>query len=638
MKNLLLLFTVILFTISTIQAQSPIEAVNMATYNAYSGAAPDSATPYFGDLGVRRVIVADADGDGDQEVLATDYSNGGRVHVMEYDGAGNLEIIWSSPVSTTSSGSTPRFPRVGDCDGDGNPEIIFEQNGEARIVLYEWDGSSWGTEPAFEITNDMFLALNPAEVGIRFNREVFQAHDFDGDGKTEIIPYGNGPRRDIYILGIEGQFPGFASLVMEGGLPPVPNGRNWVGGSQWSSTPADIDGDGKLEIINHHWDSFGIWAIDVDGTDSYTYPDTSKPGVYHKYHNVDALSYFGLTAADVDGDGSDEIGGTLAYNLANNNFDMVLFDFYPYETTPNLFYDEPDSIAKRYGIIASNADLSALGGRTSSEYWPCVSGDVNQDGKDEIYTGGGRGVNLIAVQYNGSGSLTDPSSYSSNLVYAGEGGDVFATIKIYNGRLDTVIVGEDTSYVLNPAIKDTVYEETPFTSYIFADGVDIDQDGKMEIVLSEQSVYDSTTIIEFVWVDSTQTWERDNASERKIVNEYRRTVRVLEYTGTTGLVDQGYNVVTPEDYILENNYPNPFNPSTALRFTLPLNKQISLKIYDMLGKEVAILINNEVFEKGSHELQWNGTNNSGQKVASGNYIATLIYGNYSKSVKMTLLK
>lgn len=634
MKNLFLLFSLILFLTATMQAQSPIQAVSMATYNAYSGAAPDSSVPYFDDLGVRRVIVADADGDGNQEVLATDYTNGGRVHVMEYDGAGNLEIIWSSPVSNTSSGSTPRFPRVGDCDGDGNPEIIFEQNGEARIVLYEWDGSSWGTEPAFQITNDMFLALNPAEVGIRFNREAFQAYDFDGDGKTEIIPYGSGPRRDIYILGVEGQFPGFASLVMEGGLPPIANGRNWVTGSQWSSTPADVDGDGKIEIINHHWDQFGMWAIEVNGPNSYTYPDTSKPGVYHRYSGPDALSYFGLAAVDVDGDGKDEIAGTMY----QNNHDMCLFQFSTTDLGANLFYSDPDSVANRFAIIKTKTELAALAGKTAAEFWPCVNGDVNKDGKDEIYTGGGRGLNLIAVQYNGAGSLLDPNSYTANLVYTGEGGDVFATIKIYNGRVDTVIVGEDTTLVLNPSIIDTVYEETPFTAYVFADGVDIDQDGNMEIVLSEQSVYDSTTIIEYVWVDSTKSWERDNASERKIINEYRKTVRILEYTGATGLVDQGYNIVTPEDYILENNYPNPFNPTTSLRFTLPLQKKISLKIYDMLGNEIATIINNEVYEKGSHEVFWNGTNSNGIKVASGNYIATLIYGNYSKSVKMTLLK
>ena len=89
---------------------------------------------------------------------------------------------------------------------------------------------------------------------------------------------------------------------------------------------------------------------------------------------------------------------------------------------------------------------------------------------------------------------------------------------------------------------------------------------------------------------------------------------------------------------LEQNYPNPFNPNTLIKFSLPIQKNISLKIYDMLGSEVATLINNQVYEKGNFEVTWNGTNKFGSKVASGNYIATLTYGNFSKSIKMTLLK
>ena len=634
MKKVLVLFSFILLVTLSLHAQSPINAVTVATYNAYAGTAPDSTVPYYDDLGVRRVIVADADGDGTQEIIATDYTNGGRVHVLKPDGQGNLEIIWSSPIDTNASGSTPRFPRVGDCDGDGNPEIIFEQNGAKRIVFYEWDGSSWGTEPAFEVTNDMFKAAGSLE-DLRFTREVFQVYDFDGDGRSEFIPYGNSPRRDIYVCGIEGSFPGFATLVIEGGNPSnSTNGRMWVTGSQWSSTPADIDGDGKIEIINNHWDNFGMWGIQVNGPDSYTYPDTNLPGVYHRYSPTDGNSYFGLAAADVNGDGRDEIVGTMY----GNDFNMCLFQFQPWDTTANLFYDDPDSIASRFAIIAPMTELAALGGKSIAELWPCVKGDLNKDGKDEIYTGGGSGLNLIAVQYKGTGSLLDPNNYTANLVYNGEGNNIFDSIKVYHGRIDTVISGIDTSYVLDTTKVDTLYAETPFTAYIYADSVDLDNDGNMEIVLSEQSVYDSINVIHYEWVDSTKSWERINELQQKLINTYRTTIRVLEYTGATGIVDENYHIITPDDYILEKNYPNPFNPTTKIKFILPIQKRISLKIYDMLGREIATLVNNEDYKKGTFEVTWDGTNNYGIKVASGNYIATLSYGNFSKSIKMTLLK
>lgn len=636
MKRIFILFFAAAFFLPTVNAQSPITATSVATFNAYAGEDPEPTVPYATDLGVRRVIVADVDLDGVQEVIATDYSNGGRVHVMKLTSESTLEIVWSSPVSTTTSGSTPRFPQVGDCDGDGLPEIIFEQAGEGRMVFYEWDGiSSWGTEPAFEITSANFAAAIGLPTALmRYNRETLLVKDLDGDGKSEIIGHSfDNSGRNVYVLSVDGDLPGFASLVAEGGVG-VPNGINWATGSYWSSTPADIDGDGQVEIINHHWDNFGMWAIKVDGVDSYTYPDTTQPGFYNRYASTDALSYFGLAAVDVNGDGRDEIAGTM-YQY---NHDLCLFQFQPYDTGTNLFSNNPDSVAKRFAIIAKKTDLAALAGKTAAEFWPCVKGDVNQDGMEEIYTGGGRGLNVIAIQYKGTGDLLDPNSYVANLVYTGEGGDVFATINIYHGAIDTIIVGEDTSYVFDPSIVDTTFSETPFTSYVYADNVDLDQDGNMEIVISEQSVYFNTIIVHWVWVDSTNSWERDFAAQDTIPNEYRKTVRVLEYTGTTGFVDQDYNVVTPDDYVLEHNYPNPFNPNTLIKFTLPVQKNISLKIYDMLGREVATLINNQVYEKGNFEIIWNGTNNFGSKVASGNYIATLTFGNFSKSIKMTLLK
>lgn len=642
MNKSFLLILLLLVSISNINAQDPIQVGQMATFNAYAGTAPDSSTPYFGDLGVRRVIVADPDNDGIQEIISTDYSNGGRVHVMEFDGGNNLEIIWSSPVYTTSSGSSPRFPQVGDCDGDGMPEIIFEQNNSygsnlGRILFFEWDGSSWGAAPTFEIDNAMFIAAG-ASGNLRLNRETLLVKDLDGDGKSEIVPhcYGNS-NRDVYVLGIEGTFPGFATLVIEGGHPDnTANGFDWATGSYFSTTAADIDGDSKYELINNHWNECGMWAVQVNGNDSYTFPDTTKPGFYRHYSPAgnDGVSYFGMAAVDVDGDGKHEIAGTLY----QDEFKTVLFDFNDADTSANLFLGDSASVSERFGVIATKEELAGLGNKTTGEFWPCVTGDVNQDGKDEIYTGGGRGINLIAIQYSGTGSVLDGNNYVKNLVYSGEGGDVFAKIKIYHGRVDTVVVGTDTTFILDPSVIDTVKEETPFTAYIFADSVDIDNDNKLEIVLSEQSVYDSTEIIHYVWADSTQSWERDLIASHKIINEYRKTVRILEYDGFVGIRDENYNVITPEDYVIENNYPNPFNPSTTINFAIPVQKKISIKIYDMLGKEVKTLLNNSLLEKGNHQVVWDGKNNQGSLVSSGNYIATMSYGNFSKSIKMTLLK
>lgn len=650
MKKLLLVLFSLLLGLGSAKAQSPITAQKVLTYNAaFDQSLPDSVKkklPYSTDLGVRRCIVADARGDGSQVIIATDYSNGGRVHVLSpsKDDPKKLEVIWSSPVVAGDGGSTPRFPQVGDCDGDGNPEIIFENYALGLIELFEWDpaAKTWGTEPAFTISSADYKAAGGSNT-LRFTRENLTVGDFDGDGRSEIIPHTyDESQRDVVILGVDGDFPGFASLKIEGGLPlpnPSGNGHSWATGSYWNSIYADINGDGKKEIVNHHWNNLGFWSIQPKGTDSYQYPDTTgHKDYYHSYNDEDANSYFGVIPVDVDGDGKYEIAGTRYTGTDGTNFDMFLLNFAKADTGVYIWSADPQKVSDRFGIIQTNAQLSALGGKKYGEFWPVAKGDLNKDGKEEIYTGGGSGLNLIAVQYKGTGKLTDPASYTSNLVYNGEGGNVFATYNVYHGHIDTVITAKDTTYQFNPSKIDTQKVETPFTSWIAADKVDLDKNGKYEIVLAEQSVYDSTSVVEYFWVDSTKSWERNNSLAHKILNPYRETIHVLEYTGTSGLQDQHYAIIRPEDYKLEQNYPNPFNPTTNIRFKLPINKDISLKIYDMLGREVKTLINNQNFKTGSYNVQWDGTNSFGGRVASGNYIARLIYGNYQQNIKMTLLK
>ena len=123
-----------------------------------------------------------------------------------------------------------------------------------------------------------------------------------------------------------------------------------------------------------------------------------------------------------------------------------------------------------------------------------------------------------------------------------------------------------------------------------------------------------------------------------IYNDHNIQLRVLQMDGGTGLKDLNMDIITPNDYVLEQNYPNPFNPTTNIRFSLPVSKEISLIVYDMLGREVKTLLAGEELAKGSYEATWDGTNSFGHKVASGNYIYTLKYGNFQKTVKMTLLK
>ena len=95
--------------------------------------------------------------------------------------------------------------------------------------------------------------------------------------------------------------------------------------------------------------------------------------------------------------------------------------------------------------------------------------------------------------------------------------------------------------------------------------------------------------------------------------------------------------VIPDNFTLSKNYPNPFNPVTKLDFSIPSRSNITLRIFNMLGQEVVMLIN-EKKSYGNYSISWNGLDGKGLNVASGVYFAELRTRNVRKITKMLLLK
>jgi outer membrane protein assembly factor BamB len=93
----------------------------------------------------------------------------------------------------------------------------------------------------------------------------------------------------------------------------------------------------------------------------------------------------------------------------------------------------------------------------------------------------------------------------------------------------------------------------------------------------------------------------------------------------------------PSDYVLEQNYPNPFNPATTISFALPEQSQVRLSIYNVLGREVAVLVDGSL-PAGSYSRVWDGTARSGDRVSSGLYFYRLTTDEVELSKKMLLLK
>ena len=88
----------------------------------------------------------------------------------------------------------------------------------------------------------------------------------------------------------------------------------------------------------------------------------------------------------------------------------------------------------------------------------------------------------------------------------------------------------------------------------------------------------------------------------------------------------------PSQYILEQNYPNPFNPSTVITYELPVLTIVTLKVYDLIGREVKTLVSDRQ-SAGIHSVTFNASN-----LTSGVYFYRLQAGSFTGSRKLLLLK
>ncbi|HEY5615672.1 MAG TPA: T9SS type A sorting domain-containing protein, partial [Bacteroidota bacterium] len=94
----------------------------------------------------------------------------------------------------------------------------------------------------------------------------------------------------------------------------------------------------------------------------------------------------------------------------------------------------------------------------------------------------------------------------------------------------------------------------------------------------------------------------------------------------------------PTEFTLNQNFPNPFNPSTTIRFALPEEAPVSLVIYNMLGVQIRTLVNGENLRAAFHQIAWDGKDDAGYTLPSGMYIYRITAGSFQSAKRMTLLK
>jgi len=561
----------------------------------------------------------DLDGDGKGDIVVTNYADKGHVHVFSVEANDSIKLVWSSPTLTTGGGgSTPRYVVTGDLDNDGRKEIIF-QSANNGIFIYEWDGVTGSHN--FGTTYSAVIDTNYL-TGVSGYAEYMEVTDVDGDGKNELlVAYNSSPNSadGYYIISAVGNWdtdnPGFSSFNVEyHGVRT--NLAKWglSGGSPYAMISGNFDGTGPKEVLVHNWNLKNVTVLRVDSADHYSLADTTNGKTNMYLHNpIDDVALFGGMSLDVDRDGRDEVylptylgGGSKQYG---GKIEMI-------------HWEQGDPVNEIDSANVTTLDIASL--VDSVSVFGYGWGDIDGDHNWNLYFGTIYPTNVVTMEFQQGMDKTSPGSWTSSVLYAGDP-------TIYSS-----MVIRDSASASGGFLDTTKNVDGSFVSKMYARHTDIDKDGFEDIILPYQALSDSISMTKYTW-NADSAWY--DTLKYKIVNPKRWGLRVIEGSNNiTGVEVKDLTIIMPDQYQLMQNYPNPFNPSTTIRFQLPIKDRISLKIFDMLGREVRTLINQEDYPAGPSQIVWNGKNNAGQQVASGTYFYSLIYGNFHKTMKMSLVK
>ncbi|HGY56554.1 MAG TPA: T9SS type A sorting domain-containing protein [Caldithrix abyssi] len=546
-------------------------------------------------------------------MLAQDFVADGYTKILElneFDGAPHWPIV----ADEVHAGY--------DLDQDGNLEFIFladhsNPNGPSgagwsdghSVYVYEWNGS------AFE------KMWSWADTSLKTGGASFPTMavaDLDGDGNQEIVlgmPSGsNWPAPDvsptvIYIF----------EFSTDGG--PAEPTASWTANSDPGSNTrpsgmaaGDIDGDGvqevavgfrafstastndalmifsidggfagdftqfKTEMIDTTGDWGSVYAVDITDLDNDGNLEAYFSTDNHTIYEASGADTYTLNYVQSPSLGAWTIQGTVQADIDGDGMNELVWGHW-------------SSGALR--ILRGISDVSAIDSTNEAEVrvvepGGCrglTAGDFDKDGNLDIFMGGNYAGSVWRIEYKGTGDIADSNSYTYEKVYQD-------TVPGGGARVYSVSFPGD-----NFALKQGG------TSY-----TDMNKNGKPELLIAYEDG------------DSLQSW----------------IVMVENDSVMTGIaVEPGRQVL--KTYTLHQNYPNPFNPTTTIAYELATTENISLKIYDVLGREVKTLVNG-VVPAGKHTISWDGTNNAGNKVSSGVYIYSLEVGNHKLHKRMTLMK
>lgn len=463
--------------------------------------------------------------------------------------------------------------------------------------------------------------------------------DVNHDGRKELYgAYDNYPGTNVYYVLYEINRNGtFDSILV---YPDSINGS-------WGIT--DIEKNGIFESASSVFsDSSGWYLLFLSSDSSNGYPLREKLIYDLPTRNTQEtrLNFKDLDGDDypemiyyMDGGGDSTIlapGNHIAkYDRANNSFDLIYQNKPPTQYALGFAFGDYDSDGKQ------NFSVGSLQGEVfvyeyeqgnvynllridslpiTHAFLSTFTNDLDGNGKPELWIGGDAYI-------NGVGSTVfyiyeSDSDDSYRVVYTIS---IIGVISFFAGNLVPVDIDNDgTDEVLlcidqNVLVFKCVGSDYKLyyikrndlinqgSIYYTTTAKDFDYDGYPEILIGMDSYYNSM---------------------------FRIFSRIYKKSSTVDIEESNEMIV---DYSLSDAFPNPFNTSTTLKFSLPKEEKVTIKVFNVLGKEIKTIFN-EIRNSGETRITWDGTDNKGNQVASGVYIINMQAGLFNQNKKAVLLK
>jgi hypothetical protein len=583
----------------------------------------------FGNM----IAGVDLDGDGYPEVYAVNNNwadNGAelipRIYKFEFNGINGWDLVWSATLDIPLQNTWPALT-IGDLDGDGKPEVIWgpvnftnatTNPNPARIVVFEVKGDG----------SDELGVPDPNNVGNFLPNATWTITDQDNENHRPFRWFAtdidNDAQQELVMVTRAG--PLHFAVVSVSDIPDNGDGsETWTLEAWDDSNAAGGTTYYDLAVIDS---SFYMFRDNGDVT-----PVTYDNGVYTvhpaKVNFTNGGSWNSASVVDIDNDGTEEI---VVGSWGAGSKKVFLIQGYG------------------DGITSTEiADFTTLtgGGRLNGG----AAGDINGDGRLDFVFGSRESTPngaIVRLSYQG-GPIDQAASYAATVIdQEYQAGGRWMHIGI--GDLDgddplEVIYGEGTGGVAPLVVLDITgdlpVELTSFGASVVDGFVQLKWATATEInnhgfEVQRKSGESDFSTIGFVQGKGTTTESQSYSYVDSRVEEgiYSYRLKQVDHDGSFAYSDVvEIDITAPIEFSLSQNYPNPFNPVTTINFSLAVESNVTLKIFNTLGEEVAILINSEVKNAGTHNVRFDAAS-----FASGTYIYRLEAGEFVQTKKMNLLK